>query len=192
MKPLQAMGFGFVFLLLDVPVARISPDGPGFDLYPDPIAWLLILVGLSRLPQRAPQLKVQRGFGLIALTVSVVLYFPGVKQGMLDADPTQALAWATEIPRFAFIALLCWSLTQLAATEDEPGAAGWFRTTMTLAFIAGLFPVFALGGDLDWLGAIAGATALLSITGVLILTFVYSGREWAGAPPPEVQYPTQG
>lgn len=183
MKPLQAMGFGFVFLLLEVPVARISADGPGFDLYPDPVAWVLILVGLSGLPQETPQLRVLWTFGLLALLVSVVLWFPTVLQGMADTDPSLALAWASEIPRWVFIVMLCWSLAQVATAKREQGPGGWFRTTMTLAGAAGVLPIVVLGADIDWLGEVAGAAALLSIISMLVLTFVYSGRGWAGAPP---------
>ena len=183
LKPLQAMGFGFVFLLLNVPVATISEDGPGFDLYPDPVAWLLILVGLSRLPTQTPHLRLLWTFGPLALLISSVLWFPKMLQGMAEADPSLALAWGSELPRWAFIAILCWSLMQVATGEGELAAAGWFRTAMTLSAAAGVLPILVLGADLDWLGEVAGAAALLSIFAMIALTFGYAGREWAGAPP---------
>ena len=49
MKPLQSVAMGFVFIAL---YARWH----GYDLYADPVGWVLVLLGVRRLPAGTPYL----------------------------------------------------------------------------------------------------------------------------------------
>ncbi|MGA8255486.1 MAG: hypothetical protein WB767_02830, partial [Nocardioides sp.] len=96
MKPLQAMAMGYLIIAL---YARQS----GYDLLPDPVGWVLVLVGVRGLPDAAPR-RLLGSTAAVALVVSLPLWVPALRDGLEDEDAS--LAWAADLPGFVFAGLL--------------------------------------------------------------------------------------
>ena len=166
MKPLQSIAMGLVIVAIS---ARVG----GYDLLPDPIGWLLVLQGLGRLPSELPHRPAVRSLGLLALIMSVVLWFPALADGLENTD--ESLLWAANLPQLAFVALLCRALAGLA----DQASARWLKTASTLTVVAALLPVVVLGAqESALLGVmVVGSAAVLVL--VIVLLFRYAGRPWA-------------
>ena len=96
MRSLATAALGLVVVL-------VHAEAGGFDLLPDPLGWLLVLLGLHDL-RGHPRHRRLAGLAWLALAVSVVLWWPGVVDDLYDADP--ALVWAVTLPQLACCALL--------------------------------------------------------------------------------------
>ncbi len=164
---------GYVFIAL---YARFD----GYDAYADPVGWALVLYGVHRLPADLPSRSSVLSLGWIAGAVSVPLWFPAVIDRLDDAD--ESLAWALDLPQFAFGALLCLSLARAATADDAPKAAGWLRMLATAITVVAVLPVLVFGGGLDDLADPAGLAVQVAYVVLVWLMFQYSGRVWAGAP----------
>jgi hypothetical protein len=175
-KPLQSIGMGLV-------IVALSARARGYDLLPDPVGWLLVLHGLGRLPEPLPHRSALRTLGLLALAMSVVLWFPGLADRLEDAD--ESLLWAANLPQLAFVALLCRALAGLA----DDAAARWLRTASVLTAVAALLPVVVFGAAQSALLGVmvVGSAAVLVL--VIVLLFRYAGRPWAA---PQVDQTTSG
>ncbi|HEU5036138.1 MAG TPA: hypothetical protein VFT70_03980 [Nocardioides sp.] len=169
MKPLQSVAMGLVII-------AISARSRGYDLLPDPVGWLLVLQGLGQVPDALPHRPALRSLGLLALLMSIVLWFPDLADGLENAD--ESLLWAANLPQLAFVALLCRALSDLA----DGAAAGWLKTAATLTVVAALLPVVVLGaGTSALLGVmVVGSAAVLVL--VIVLLFRYAARPWAAEP----------
>ncbi|HWJ67805.1 MAG TPA: hypothetical protein VNT31_14110 [Nocardioides sp.] len=179
MKPLQAVGLGLVLLALGPADAE-----PGtFDPLPDPLGWLLVLVGLHGLgraldPRRLPLL---RFLGGLALLVSIALVVPAVAR-WLETDPS--LGWSADVPRFAFFAVLCHQLSQAALARRATGGASSFSIAgLVLLFVLSA-PPLAFGAGWDAVGTAGEIAAQAVQIALVVLCFVFAGRRWAGAPEP--------
>ncbi len=71
MRPLQSIGLGLVLVVLDA-----SVGDPGLDLVPDPLGWVLVLLGVRRLPARIGHRSLLQGVAAVAGLVSLVLWVP--------------------------------------------------------------------------------------------------------------------
>ncbi len=173
MKPLQSVAMGLVLLAL---AARVHGE---YDLVPDPVGWLLVLHGLRRLPPELAHRPALRTLGVLALVMSVVLWFPSLASAIEDAD--ESLLWVANLPQLAFVALLCHGLAALAGPADA-GATRWLRTAATLTVVAAVLPVLVLGAGASALTAVMvlGSAAVLVL--VIVLLFRYADRPWALAP----------
>ena len=169
MKPLQSIAMGLVI------VAVVAKAGGGYDVLPDPVGWLLVLQGLGRLPASLPHRPALSTLGVLALLMSIVLWFPGLADGLERTD--ESLLWAANLPQLAFIAVLCRALSRLAAAE--PGRARWLRTAAALTVSAALLPVVVLGADETSLLTVMVVGASLVLLLVIVLLFRYSSRPWA-------------
>lgn len=173
MKPLQSAAMGFIFIAL---YALFS----GYDAYADPVGWVLVLLGVRRLPATTPLRFATLYTGVLALAVSVPLWFKAPRAALADLDPS--LAWAADLPAFACAALLCHGLA-LAATEvDDVRSARWLSTVRTVLVVVAVIPVLVFGGGLEQLAAPASTAAQLAYLALIWLLFTYSGRAWGGAP----------
>ena len=169
MKPLQSVAMGLVIIVLS---ARIG----GYDALPDPVGWVLILIGARHL-----DLPVRRdavlSLGALAAAVSVVLWFPSLTESLYDTD--DSLGWAANLPQIAFEALLCHVLVIAAANALDLRAARWLGLVRTVVIVVGLLPVLVFGAGFESLEVTsylaAGASALLLIW----LLFTYANRPWA-------------
>lgn len=191
MKPLQAIGLGVLVLALTAKVG-------GYDIYADPVGWLLVLAGLTGFAQVEPPLPrrpLLRNVALVALAVSAVLWVPDVDAWLRDSEP--ALAWSANLPKFGFLALLCHCLAEAAeasaeAKTDLKGkvAALWLRTAETVLVFVMVAPVLVFGAGWSALSAAAGTAAALVLLMVMVLVFIYAYRPWAIGPEPQADVPS--
>lgn len=178
MKPLQSVAMGLVIVAL---AARVN----GFDLLPDPAGWLLVLYGVRRLPA-LPWAGTVRFLCVLALVVSVALWFPAVTDALADTDAS--LEWAASLPQITAVGTLCAALARVAEDAADRGARAWLRTACTLVVLTGVVPVVALAAEPGAIGLML-ALGLVTIVVVIVLLFRYAGRPWAA---PEVDQTTAG
>lgn len=179
MKPLQAVALGLVLLAL----GPADTDPGTFDPLPDPLGWVLVLIGLyglgSSLDER--RLPVLRFLGVLALGLSIALVVPDVARWFAD-DPS--LGWSADIPRFAFFALLSHELSQSALKAKHTAGASTFSLSALVLIFVLAAPPLAFGAGWDAVGPAGEVAAQVVQIALVILCFVFAGREWAGAPPP--------
>ena len=173
MKPFQSVAAGWFFLLL-------VADAGGYDLYADPAGWLLILLGVRRLPVTFPFRDTLLWVGVLAGVVSVGLWLPQVGGRLDGAEP--ALAWAVNLPQFGWLALFCHAAATAATEGGDSRATAWFRTLLVGAVAVIVLPVLVLGGGMTAMETAAGAAVLLTPLTLIVLLFAYASRPWGGVP----------
>lgn len=180
MKPLQAIGLGLVLLAL----GPVDAEPGTFDPLPDPLGWLLVLVGLHGLATAldSGRLGTLRFVGTLALGVSVALVVPAVAR-WLETDPS--LGWAADVPRFGFFALLCHELSQAALRGRSTAGASCFSIAGAALLFVLAAPPLAFGAGWDGVGTTGEVVAQAVQIALVVLCFVFAGRRWAGAPEPE-------
>lgn len=176
MKPLQAVGMGLLIVALTDPVH-------GFDLLPDPLGWLLALVGLRALP--VPQRGTLVTLGVLALLTSCVLWVPSVPHRLDDVDPS--LTWAANLPQLVTTIVLAHALAQAAFLAGDTRARRWLLTARTVLILVTVLPAVVFGGSLHGLVGATYAAASLALLLLIGLLFAYASRPWAQAvaPSPE-------
>lgn len=170
MKPLQAVAMGLVVVLLTASVH-------GYDVLPDPIGWGLVLGGLVTLP--VVQRQLLRTLATVSLVVSVLIWFPPVRDALNVTDPS--LAWAAGIPEVVTLIVLAHALAQAAGAASDQSARRWFKTTRTLLVIVLLIPPVVLGAGLDASVPVASVFSSLTLLLMILLLFFHAGRPWAVA-----------
>lgn len=160
---------GLVIVVLD--------SASGYDVLPDFLGWALVLWGVAELP--GPHRGVLRASALVAGALSVVLWFPQVREPVADEGP--AIAWAAALPDYVFATLLCWALSRLARPTD-PRTAARFRLLMAVMVVPALGPVVDAAVESD--GLVVAAT-LLGMAGWVLLVwtlFARHARDYAKPP----------
>lgn len=136
---------GLVIVFLDV-------GSGGWDWVPDPVGWILVLLGLAPLKERL------RGYaGLVALAwgclaVSVLTLPPD----SIDSI-TPTLGWLFSLPTIAFAVLLCGSL----AAAGDGSRVTWFRVLGGFFVVVALLPPLVYLVGLEWLTIPAAVAAVL-------------------------------
>jgi len=179
MKPLQAIALGLVLLAL----GPTDADPGTFDPLPDPLGWVLVLIGLHGLGHSLDErsLPVLRVLGVLALGMSIALVIPDVARWFAD-DPS--LGWFADVPRFAFFAVLCHQLSQSALKAKHTAGMTAFSICATVLIFVLVAPPLAFGAGWDGIGPAGEIAAQVVQIALVILCFVFAGREWAGARPP--------
>lgn len=174
MKPLQSIAMGMV-------VIALVADAGGYDLLPNPLGWVLVVVGLRMLPRTFELRSVLLGLAVLAGLVAVPLWVPAVVDALDEAD--ESIAWAVNLPQFGCYLLLAHALSLAAGAAGDRAAAGWWRgVVLGLGAVVAL-PVLIFGGGLTGLEPLAGFLVGLVPTVMIVLLFVHAGRPWAlGAP----------
>ncbi len=171
MKPLQSIAMGMVIILVVV-------QAGAYDVLADPLGWVLVVLGVRRLPEDFALRSTLLGVAVLAALVSVPLWVPAVVEALDGAD--ESIAWAVNLPQFGCYLLLSHALSRSAAAAGDKAAATWW-STMVLAFGAVVaLPVLIFGGGLDGLEALAGVLVGLAPTVAIVLLFVHAGRAWTG------------
>ncbi len=170
MRPLQPIGLGL--LLIFIHAGR-------FDFLPDPVGWLIILAGVSTLPETVERRTVLLGLAGLAGAISVPLWWPDWAEALTTGDPS--LWWAANLPQLAFVLLLALSLDQAARRADDQSAGRWWQLVATLATLAAALPVLVFGGGVEALEVPTFVLAAATLLTVIGLCFAHAGRSWAVA-----------
>ncbi len=177
MKPLQSVAMGLVIIVLS---ARVH----GYDALPDPVGWVLVLVGVAALPTDLAHRTQLLGFAGLAGAVAVAVWFPGVTDRLYSGDTANAasLAWVANLPQVVFSALLCHDLAGRAAAAGDGSAARWLALTRSALVLVGLMPVLVFGAGLTTF-EVTSYVAAAAVAVVLIWQlFTYASRGWTGVP----------
>jgi hypothetical protein len=194
MSPLQRIAMGLVIVL----VPAYFPHDPHpawafYDALPDPVGWLLVLVGVRAL-RGFLDVDLLTWLAWVALVVSVPLWFPQVNHLLVpefNAGIDVSFQWFLSLPQTVFSLALAHTIgraAQLQAPRDR-FVAGRYGV-LTWAFGALLvLPAIAYGGGVD---ALVNPT-LIGI-GLVNVVFVYylfrvHRREWLGGPGPLEVHP---
>lgn len=181
MRPLQSIAMGMVVIVLDTL--------GGVDALPDPLGWVLVLLGVRRLPRDLRHRGLLLVLAVLAGAVSVPLWLPGVADRLYDAHPS--LLWAANLPQLGFAGVLCLALAKQAATAEDTAAAAWARTTLTGVAVVAVLPVLVFGGGIAALEVPAYLGASLVLLLLIWLLFSWSSRPWIlGTGPTESPGPT--
>jgi len=172
MRPLQSIAMGLV-------IVALHAEFGGFDALPDPLGWVLVLLGVRDLPVDLESRRTLLGLAALAGSVSVPLWIPGVSDALYDTDP--ALLWAVNLPQLGFGGLLAHVLARRAADTEDTRAAAWLRVAVTGFVVVALLPILVWGAGIDALEvpAYVGATAVL--LALIWMLFSWSSRAWAAA-----------
>ena len=168
MRPLQSIAMGLVVIVLDT-LGRV-------DALPDPLGWVLVLLGVRGLPRDLPRRSLVLVLAVLAGAVSVPLWLPGVADRLHDTHPS--LLWAANLPQLGFAGVLCLVLARRAATAADPAAAAWARTTLTGVVVVAVLPVLVFGGGIAALEMPAYLGASLVLLLLIWLLFSWSSRPW--------------
>jgi hypothetical protein len=181
MRPLQSIAMGLVVIVLDT-LGTV-------DALPDPVGWVLVLLGVRGLPHDLHRRGPLLALGLLAAAVSVPLWLPGVADALYDTHPS--LLWAANLPQLGFAGLLCVALAASAAPAGDTAAAAWARTTLTGVAVVAVLPVLVFGAGIASLEVPAYLGTSLVLLLLIWLLFSWSGRPWIlRAEPPQAPAPT--
>lgn len=165
-KALPWIAMGFAVILL---AARAG----GWDLLPDPLGWVLVLLGTRALPEDVELQPVLRTLAFLALVVSAVTWVPAV----VDRIDDESLRWAASLPQLAYVGLLAHVLS-LAAAADRP-ASRWWSGVRTVVVVVTVLPVLVFGGGVTSLRDVAGVLTVAAPLLVIVLLVAHRDRPWA-------------
>jgi hypothetical protein len=197
MSPLQKIAMGLVIVL--VPANFPHDPHPAWQFYdalPDPIGWLLVLLGLRAVHDDL-DVDVARWLAWLALAVSVPLWFPQVNHLLVpeyNHSIQVSFQWFLSLPQTVFSLALARTIGRRAEVEHprDRFVAGRYGV-LTWAFAAVIvLPVVAYGGGVESLES----PALIGI-GLVNVVFVYylfrvHRRAWLGGPGPLEVRPSAG
>jgi hypothetical protein len=171
MRPLQSIAMGLVIVALSAPLAG------GYDALPDPLGWVLVILGVRGLPSDLPRRDAVFTLAWLAAAASVPLWFPGVSDAAYATHPS--LGWALNLPQLGFAALLCHSLAARAVASEDRKAGSWLRLAMAGFVAAAALPVIVFGAGVASLEVAAYVGSALVLITLIGLLFAYSARPWA-------------
>ncbi|MDN4161140.1 hypothetical protein [Nocardioides abyssi] len=175
MKPLQSVAMGLL-------VVGLTASFGEYDALPDPLGWVLVLVGLLRLPTGTARRPVLVALAALAGVVAVPLWVPSVAEALEDVDAS--VAWALTLPQLVCMGLLCHVLAIRATGAGDLAGARRLRLAVTLVVVVAALPVLVLGAGVESLATPAAVLAVATLVLVVWQLFTLSGRAWATDEPP--------
>jgi hypothetical protein len=169
---------GLVLVVLDAPIG-----GPGYDVLPNPLGWLLVMVGVRQLPDRIGHRRLLLGLAVVAGLVSVALWLPGAARELQALDAS--LRWALDLPPPVFVLVLALALGAAADRAGDAPARAWWRVVLAGAVLTALLPPVVYGAGATSLAAVAVAVAIGTQVTCLVLCFAHSARPWVHDAPAE-------
>jgi hypothetical protein len=165
-KELQSVALGLIVVFVDVG----SPDW-----VPDPIGWILVLVGLAAVKDRLTDYGYLQVTGWVCLGLSVVTWPP-------EAVPAldETLGWLFSLPTLAFCFLLADSLTDVT----EPGLARRFRLISWGYAVVTVLPLLPLALGWEWMST-PGLVVTIVVHVALVLSLYRACDEDALRSSPE-------
>jgi hypothetical protein len=181
-SPLQRIAMGMVIVIGSALFpAHPSPSWEQYDGLPDPIGWVLVILGMVALARADEVFATSRWLAVLAGAVSVPMWFPQLHHH-LDASGE----WFASLPQIAFCLVLAREIGLLGARQSPADryAAKWFGLLVWGFALVGVLPVLALGGGVS---ALESTTLLFSmLVNVVFVYFLFRvhRREWLGGPGP--------
>lgn len=164
---------GLVLVVLDA-----SLGDPGWDVVPDPVGWLLVLLGVRRLPAPIGHRPLLGALAVLAGVVAVVLWVPPLAAPALDLD--ESLRWVLDLPTPAFVLVLALSLAAAADGRDRP-ARSWWRMVQAGTVATMLLPAVVYGAGAPSAAGVAAVVAVGTVVTCVVLCFAHASRPWAHA-----------
>lgn len=181
--PLQWIGLGMVFLS---PVTAYFPAHPHpawrhYDALPDPIGWILILIGVWALHRRGFGFDTVRWVGVLALLVSIPASVP-----QLTHQFSVSGQWGMETPQAVFCFMLAREIGVIGslATPRDTYVAKRFGLLSWGFAIAIALPPLDFGGGAQRLDSFLTPVNLLVDLAFIFYLFVVNRREILGGPGP--------
>jgi hypothetical protein len=162
MAALQTVAMGLVLVFLDV-----QPSG--WDWIPDPLGWVLVLLGLSGLKELLPNHTGIAVTAWLCLVVDILVWPPGSVAKVDDS-----IGWLFGVPTIAFCFLVCDALTDL--TEGTPEAV--FRWLRNGYVVVAVLPLLVFWVGLDWLTL--PSTVVAVVTNVALVLALWSAGDEDG------------
>ncbi|WP_148573370.1 hypothetical protein [Nocardioides caldifontis] len=160
MAALQTVAMGLVLVFLDV-----QPSG--WDWVPDPLGWVLVLLGLSGLKELLPNHRGTTVTAWLCLLVDVLIWPPGSV-----AEVDDSLGWLFSVPTLAFCFLVCDALTDLS----DSGRQALFRWLRNLYVVVAVLPLLVHWVGWEWLELPSAALAV-GCNVVLVVALWSAGDE---------------
>ena len=185
MSPLQKIAMGLLIVFWTAP---FSIDGYAWDGLPDPIGWILVLVGVHAL-RRHLDVELAIRTAWVALAASVPQWIPPVFEALLPNDDAVAEAsvrWFFFLPQALFCLLLARAVAKAAVTRQprDRFVAGRFGVLTWAAGALIALPPIAYGLDEQPLiDATLIGIVLIGLAFVYYLFRVHR-RTWLGGPGP--------
>jgi hypothetical protein len=162
--PLQKVAMGMVLVIVD-------PLFGSWDGLPDPVGWVLVVLGLLLLRRTLPDSGLLVGTAVLSGIVSTVLFVPG-----LVPSPSPSGGWGLSLPELTFSFLICASLAVLAERSGDGEAAHFAFLRWVFVGLA-VAPVLVYGGGLDALQLPIGVASIVANLYLVYLLFKVSRRE---------------
>lgn len=166
-RPMILIGLGLVINML-------SPRIGGWDVLPDWIGWLLILLGTWVFARTLPSRNLMLGAATGALAISAAQWSPRVVDKLGDAEP--AVLWALSLPALGWLTLYC--LAVAGVSRRDAGSSFWWKYIGGMNGAAAVLPIVVYGGKVTQLEGLLGVLMLMGLTGATVFSFYHSGRDW--------------
>ena len=189
MSPLQkiAMGLLIVFLPAYFP-GHPHPEWAFYDALPDPIGWILVLIGVREL-SRHLDVDVARWLCVAALAFSIPLWFPQVNHLLVPKyNPSIEVSfqWFISLPQMAFGLALVRTIGQAGVLQKprDTFVAGRFGVLTWGLAASILLPVIAYGADVKPL--VNPSELLIGLVDAVLVYYLFRvhRRTWLGGPGP--------
>ena len=165
MTPLQKVAVGLGLVVLTAPLG-------GYDLVPDPVGWVFVLLGLRDLREPLADQLLPLVFAAgLALAASLVVYPPVL-------DPSLSARYFLGLPQAAFLVLLCTAVARLAEGDDA-------KTHRRFRLLRGVFlgllvaPVVVVGGGVEPLVVPLAVAVVVADVYLVYTLFRVSRRAYA-------------
>ncbi len=156
-----------------------SPAWEKYDALPDPIGWLLVVLGMVALVRVDDRFATGRWLAILAGVVSVPMWFPQLQHHL---DPSGQ--WFASLPQIAFCVVLAREIGILGATRTP--ADGYVAKRFGLLVwgfaVVAVLPVLALGGGLTQLESTTLVFSMVVNVAFVCYLFRVHRREWLGGP----------
>ncbi len=173
-KPLRLVGLGLLILML-------RPDYRGYDLLPDTIGWLLVLVGSAVFARGLPTRSgIMWAAGLAAVSAAAI--WPPHWEDVVR-DQEQSLVWAILLPQIVWSVLFCLAVT--GVSRADLGASIWWKYLALVNIAVGVLPILVYGGGMSSLESTLETLNFLGLLAGIVLSFWHASRPWATVAAPE-------